>query len=192
MRARELGYDWAPLARLRGLLLARANQPSEAEPLLRQAFDGSHKADPEVANALARLYLGTFRLGEAAAILDRWSREVPGDARPYLLQTEIDSRTKAAHEVIIARYRAALERDPSLDQARLGLAEELRVSHLNAEAAAEYAHYLARKPDDPVGYTGAGLNALEMGELCRGDSLARSVFGAGAARSRGAGGPRGD
>jgi tetratricopeptide (TPR) repeat protein len=163
--ARELGYDWAPVARLRGLLLARVNQPTEAEPLLRQAFDGSHNIDPEVANALTRLYLGTFRLGEAAVILDRWSRELPGDARPYLLQTEIDSRTKAAHEVIIGRYRAALKRDPSLDRARRGLAEELRISHLNAEAAAEYALYLARKPSDPVGYRGAGLNALEMGEI---------------------------
>ena len=164
-RADELGSDRAVLARMWGLLLARINQPSAAEPLLRQAFDGSHKADPEVATALARLYLGSFRLTEASAILDRWSREVPGDARPYLLQAEIDLRTKTAHEVIITRYRAALERDASLDQARLGLAEELRVNHHNAEAAAEYAQYLAKKPDDPVGYTGAGLNALEMGEL---------------------------
>ncbi len=165
VRAQELRYDRAPLARLRGLFLARANQPTEAEPLLRQAFDVSQTADPEVADALARLYLGSFRLGEAAGILDRWSRQVPGDARPYLLQTEIDSRLKASHEVIIARYRAALERDPSLDRARLGLAEELRICHLNSEAAVEYAHYLAHKPGDPVGYTGAGLNALEMGEV---------------------------
>jgi tetratricopeptide (TPR) repeat protein len=166
VRAYELGYDRAPLARLRGLLLARSkSQVSEAEPLLRQAFDDSRQLDTEVAEALTRLYLGTFRLGEAAAVLDRWSREAPGDARPYLLRIEIDTRTQAAREVILARYRAALERDPSLDRARFGLAELLRINHRNAEASAEYALYLAKKPDDPLGYAGAGQNALDMGDI---------------------------
>jgi tetratricopeptide (TPR) repeat protein len=165
MRARSLGYRRQPLARLRGLLLARANRASEAEPLLREALASSSAPDPEVAEALVRLYLGTFRLGEAAEVLNRWSRQAPGDAQPYLLQTEIDTRLKAAPEVIFARYRAALARDPGLDQAHFGLAEQLRFNHHNAEAAAEYAAYLARKPDDPMGYLGAGQNALEMGAL---------------------------
>ncbi len=165
MRTQELGYDWAALARLRGLFLVRANQAAEAEPLLRQAFDGSHPVDAEVADALARIYLGSFRLGEAAAILDRWSREVPGDARPHLLRTEIDMRTSARHEVLIAHYRAALERDPSLDRAHRGLAEELRVIHMNADAALEYTRYMIRRPDDCAGYVGAGLNKMQVGEF---------------------------
>jgi tetratricopeptide (TPR) repeat protein len=165
VRARILGYDWTPLARLRGLLLARANQASEAEPLLRDAFYDARELDGEVAEALARLYLRTFRLTEAAAVLDRWSRELPGDARPYLLLTEIDLRTEVASDIIITRYRAALERDPTLDQARLRLAEELRKNHQTAEAASEYALYLTRKPEDPVGYLGAGQNAVEMGDF---------------------------
>ena len=97
-------------------------------------------------------------------ILDRWSRDVPGDARPYLLRPEIDTRMKKEPEQIIASYRAALERDPGLDRARLGLADQLRIYHHNAEAAAEYANYLARKPDDLLGSIGAGQNALEMGD----------------------------
>jgi len=40
----------------------------------------------------------------------------------------------------------------------------LRNNHRNAEAAVEYAAYLARKPEDPLGYLGAGQNALEMGD----------------------------
>jgi len=172
VRAYELGYDRGPLARLRGLLLALSkNQVSEAEPLLRQAFDDSRELDTEVTEALARLYLGTFRLGEAAAVLDRWSREAPGDARPYLLRIEIDTRTQAALEVILARYRAALERDPSLDQARFGLAELLRINHRNAEAAPEYALFLAHKPDDPLGYAGAGQNTLDMGDIAEAAQL---------------------
>jgi tetratricopeptide (TPR) repeat protein len=161
-RARILGYDLTPLDRLSGLMLARANQPSKAEPLLHRAFVGAREFDREVAEALARIYLGTFRLSEAAAVLSVWSRELPGDALPHLLQTEIDARFDATSEVIIARCRAALERDPDLDQARLRLAEELRKNHQNAEAAAEYSRYMERKPEDPVGYLGAGQNAVEM------------------------------
>jgi tetratricopeptide (TPR) repeat protein len=166
VRAFELGYERAPLARLRGLLLALSkNQKSEAEVLLREVFDSSRELDTEVAEALARIYLGTFQLGEAAAVLDRWSREVPGDARPYLMRIEIDTRTQAAREVVLGRYHAALERDPNLDKARFGLAELLRISHRNTEAAQEYGLYLARKPDDPLGYAGAGQNALDMGDV---------------------------
>jgi len=163
-RAQMLGYARQPVARLRGLLLARGNRSSEAEPLLRQALDGSRTLDPEVADALVRLYLGTFRLFEAAAVLDRWMREAPDDARPYLLQTEIDTRHGLNPELIIARYRAALERDPSLDRARLGLAHQLRRTFHHAEAASEYAAYVSRQPGDPLGYVGAGQNALEMGD----------------------------
>ncbi len=164
-RAETLGHAWQAVARLRGLLLARGNRLAEAEPLLRQALDSSRKPDPEVAEVLAHLYLGTFRLGEAAAVLDRWRREAPDDARPYLLRTEIDTRSHAEPELIIAHYRGALERDPGLDQARLGLAEQLRLNHRQAEAAPEYAAYLARRTGDPLGYLGAGQNALDLGDV---------------------------
>jgi hypothetical protein len=88
-RAREPGYPPDQMARLLGLLLARTNQAGNAEPLLRRAFDEGRQPDPEVAEALARIYLGSFRLHEAGAVLDRWAREVPRDARPYLLRTEV-------------------------------------------------------------------------------------------------------
>jgi tetratricopeptide (TPR) repeat protein len=164
-RARGLGYSWQPSNRLRGLLLARINQTTEAETLLRQAIDNAGKPDPEVAEALARIYLGTFRLIEAQEVLDRWARAAPDDARPHLLQTEVDIRSNADPEVIIARYRAALSRNPKLDRARFGLAEQLRFNHRFAEADDEYAAYLAQRPDDPLGYLGAGQSALENGSL---------------------------
>ncbi len=164
-RARDLGYDREQLDRLRGLLLARSNHATEAEPLLRRAFDQAHPADPEIGGALTQIYLGTFRLGEAGLVLERWMHEVPSDARPYMLQAEIDTRTGASHAVLIDRYQAALERDPNFARARLGLAEELRVSHRYADAAPQYALYLKHHPDDPVGHIGAGLNALETGNF---------------------------
>ncbi len=162
-RARALGYSWQPSNRLLGLLLARTKRTTEAETLLRQAIDSATTPDPEVAEALVRIYLGTFRLREAQEVLERWARVLPADARPYLLQTEVDIRSSADPDVIIARFRAALDRDPRLDRARFGLAEQLRLNHRFAEADAEYAAYLARRPDDPLGYLGAGQSALENG-----------------------------
>ncbi|MHB1557223.1 MAG: tetratricopeptide repeat protein, partial [Isosphaeraceae bacterium] len=164
-RARSLGYPERDMAGLLGLLLARTNQSSRAEPYLRTVFEASRSTDPRIADALARIYLGTFRLKEAEAVLDRWSREIPADARPYLLRVEVDRRLSRSSDAVAAGYREALRRDPSLDQARLGLAEVLRGAHRNAEAAEEYTVYLAHKPNDPLGYLGAGQNALEMGEL---------------------------
>ena len=67
-QAERLGYSWHQLARLRGLLLARGGQKSEAESMLRWQYDHSSEPDSEVAEALARLYMGTYRLGDAAAV----------------------------------------------------------------------------------------------------------------------------
>ncbi len=164
-RARVAGLSpQAELDRLWGLLLVRTNQTAKAEPFLRRAFDDRVGPDPEVAEALVRIYLGSFRLADAGTVLDRWAHDVPQDARPYLLRTEVQMRTGEAADVVIASYREALQRDPDLDQARLGLADMLRSIHRNAEAADEYARYTARKPDDPLGYLGAGQNALEAGD----------------------------
>jgi predicted Zn-dependent protease len=166
-RAAALGYPPGLMARLTGLFVARTHQAAKAEPLLRRAFDEGRGPDPEVAEALARIYLGSFRMGDARVVLDRWIREVPSDALPYLLRTEVERRTSEPDEVVIGSYREALRRDPDLDPARVGLAEMLRENHQNAEADKEYVRYLARKPDDPMGYLGAGRNALEMGDVDR-------------------------
>jgi tetratricopeptide (TPR) repeat protein len=164
-RARALGYPVGQLVELRGLLLARTNQKAEAEPLLRRAAETARQIDPDVAEALVRIYLGEFRLGRAAEILNRWMRERPDDARPYFLQTEIDFRNRASADVIIAHYRAALDRDPNLHLARLRLADSLRLNYHNDEAATEYTSYLKHNPDDSLAHLGAGQNALEMGDL---------------------------
>ena len=162
--AERLGYSWAQLARLRGLLLASRNLKSEAEPMLRWQFDNSSKPDSEVAEALARIYMETFRLEEAANVLERWMHQAPADARPHLLRADIDVRIQAPSETIIGRYHEALKRDPNLDRARFGLADELYQSHRYSEAAAEYSAYLARMPEDPLGYLGACRNALKLGD----------------------------
>jgi Flp pilus assembly protein TadD len=153
------------MAELRGLLLARTHQTTQAEPVLQQAMDRPDRVDPDVAEALARIYLGEFRLSRAAGVLDRWTRDWPDDARPFFLQTEIDARNHAPDDAILAHLQAALERNPKLDQARLRLADLLRSLHRNRDASVEYASYQARRPDDPYGYLGAGQNALDLADL---------------------------
>jgi Flp pilus assembly protein TadD len=163
-RAESLGSPEEPTARLKGLLLARAGRAAEAEPLLLRALGSSPRPEPELARELTRIYLESYRLEAAASVIQRWLRDAPADPTPYLWQVEIDRRALAEPQVIIAHYRAALERDPRRDEARLGLADALLSAHQNEEAGAAYAEYLERHPDDPAALLGAGINAAQKGD----------------------------
>jgi tetratricopeptide (TPR) repeat protein len=163
-RARFLGYPAPPLDRLDAILRARAGRYHEAESVLRRILEQSPEPDPEVAQALAKVYLETYRFQAAADVLARWMRDAPNDPKPYLWRTEVDARLDPPPAQKIADYREALRRDSHLDQARLGLADELRSRHELSEAAAESAAYLAHRPDDPAGLIAAGLTALESGD----------------------------
>lgn len=162
-RASELGYPLVAIDRFDALVKARIGRQVEAEPVLARILEGSSEPDTELYEALARIYLETYRFGPASRVLDRWIRDAPNDAKPYLWYTEIDTRAKAGPEVIQAHYRAALERDPSLDAARLGLAELLRKDGRPGEAEREYERYLARNGKDLVALVGAARNAQALG-----------------------------
>jgi Tfp pilus assembly protein PilF len=164
--ARSLGSPEADLERIRALGLARLGRYAEAEPILVPIWRAAAKSDPAVDEALARIYLKTYRLRQAQAVIRRWIDDAPADGRPFLWLTEIDRRMEGANPESWERhYRAALRRDPDLDPARLGLAESLRKIHRNDEAAREYESYLTRHPDDPVALAGAGRNALELADF---------------------------
>ncbi len=165
-RARTLGYPKPELERLHAVTLARIGRYAEAEPILVRLYAGSSGPDPVVDEALARLYLMTYRLGQAEDVIRRWIDDAPGDGRPYLWLTEIDRRMEVDNLESPARhYRQALARDPDLDAARLGLAETLRKLHHNGEAQPEFTQYLARHPDDPAALVGAGRNAVALGDV---------------------------
>ncbi len=164
-KALDLGHDPAPLFILRAVMQAQADQFDEAEPVLRGALAESDAPQPEVAAALARIYLSTFQLEKAAGPIARWMRDAPEDPRPYLWRNEIDRRRDTDASVLIGNYREALARDPNLDEARLGLADRLRQAHRLDEAADEFAEYIRRKPNDPDGHLGAGRTDLERGRF---------------------------
>ena len=164
--ARALGYPEEKLERIRAIWWARLGRYPEALPTLVRLWTEQPKLDPAVHEALARIYLKTYRLHAAKNVIERWIADAPADGRPFLWLTEIDRRIDLDNAESWERhYREALRRDPDLEPARLGLAESLRKVHRNEEAAQEYTQYLARHSDDPVALAGAGSNALETGDF---------------------------
>jgi tetratricopeptide (TPR) repeat protein len=165
-RAKALGYPKDELERLHAITLARIGRYAEAEPILARRLAARKGPDPAVDAALARVFLMTYRLKEAEEAINRWIQDAPADGRPYLWLTEIDRRMEVDNlDTQRRHYRQALERDPELDAARLGLAETMRKLHQNAEAETEYRRYLGRHPDDAPALLGAGRNALALGDL---------------------------
>jgi Flp pilus assembly protein TadD len=82
--ARSLGYPAAKLERLHAISLARIGRFAEAEPILTRLRDAGGKPDPAVDEALARIYLKSYRLAQAQAVIRRWIRDAPADGRPYV------------------------------------------------------------------------------------------------------------
>jgi tetratricopeptide (TPR) repeat protein len=164
-RAKDHGYPDKPLLILRAVLQSRAGQFEEAEPVLRKAFEDSVEPKAEVAQALARIYLRSFRLAESSRALERWMQVAPDDARPYLWRIEIDERINSDPPVLIRSYREALRRDPNLLDARLAMADKLRESSLVDEADAEYLKVLESDPKSIKGHTGAGQVAMLKGNI---------------------------
>jgi Flp pilus assembly protein TadD len=170
-RAQELGFDVAALEVLRGVYQARAGRINDAEPVLRRAYDQGREPRAEVARELAGIYLTTYRLTQAAEVVERYRALMPADPQPYLWRNEIAARTDATPADMIQNYRAALERDPNLDRARLGLAEQLTRDRRFDEAEVEYRAYLHRNPRDAAAMVGLGRNAFQAGDI---DGAARN------------------
>jgi tetratricopeptide (TPR) repeat protein len=167
-RARAEGEPAAEVDRLWGLVYARAGRPDDALPRLRQAWDQPGRGpDPEVAEALARIHMERFELGEAIAVLDRWAREALTDPRPLVMRAVLDRRIGVERSVTIDHFQEALRRDPARDEARLGLAEILYLHGQFAESAGHYAAYARRHPDDPAGHIGIGISARAQGEVAQ-------------------------
>jgi len=134
------------------------------EPALLAAIAAGEGPDPQIDEALARVYLETFRLRQAEGILDRWAAEAQDDPKPYLWRAEIDRRVGHGPEFLEIDYRKALERAPGAPAARLGRADALRALRRYEEAKSEYAAYLRLRPVDPSGHLGAAEAALALGD----------------------------
>ena len=164
-RARNLGFDADRLECVAAIYHARADRYSEAEMVLERAFLARVEPQEMVAKELAKIYLMSYRLDLAARAIERWRALAPEDPEPCLWSNEIASRTGAETAVMIQNFRAALDRDPNLDQARLGLAQQLSKDRRFEEADREYLNYLRRKSRDTSALLGLGRNSFQQGDI---------------------------
>jgi len=164
-QARKLGYDPVPLACLIAIYQSRAGHMNKAEPVLERAFRQESEPRLEVAKEMAKIYLVSYRLAQAAEAIERSRLLAPEDPQPYLWSNEIASRGSAEPAILIQNYRAALERNPNLDKARLGLAEQLSKDRRFDDAEQEYRTYLERNPKDASALVGFGRNFFQRGDL---------------------------
>jgi tetratricopeptide (TPR) repeat protein len=163
--ARELGFDRERLDCLAAIYQARAERFNQAEPTLVQAFHAHAEPQEMVAKELARISLATYRFDQAAQAIERWRAFAPEDPQSYLWSNEIASRSEVEPAVLIQNYRAALDRDPTLENARLGLAQELSKARRFDEAQEEFEAYLKKHPTDAAALLGLGRNAFQQGDI---------------------------
>ena len=172
-RARKLGFDPDRLDCLAAIYHARADRFSQAEPVLERAFLEELEPKEMVAKELARIYLTSYRLDRAATGNRAWRALAPDDPQPCLWSNEIASRTSAETAVLIQNFRAALDRDPNLDQARLGLAQQLSKDRRFEEAEQEFLGYLAAQPERDCRVSGTWEKCVPAGQYRKGQRVLR-------------------
>ncbi len=174
--ARNGGVDTRLIQGILGVVMALDGDSEGAEPFLVEALRDKERPQPEVARALAQIYVNTYRIGAVDPILDRWIRDAPNDPEPHCVRALAEvARDRGAARVIRA-YEEALKREPDHVEAGLGLANQLREIGRFTEAAVHYEHVLALEPDNPIVLLRAGQNARELGQRERAvDLINRAV-----------------
>jgi tetratricopeptide (TPR) repeat protein len=164
-RSRRLGFDSERLDCLTAIYQARASRYTLAEAPLKAAYRQGLPPRVEVAKELARIYLATYRLAQAAEVIAAWRALDSGDPQHYLWENEIATRSDADPSVLIRNYQAALDRDPSIAKAQLGLAQQLSKARRFDEADQAYQAYLKINPRDAAAYVGMGRNAFQQADI---------------------------
>ncbi len=95
---------------------ARGGYNKAAEPILSRAFQERRGPDPQLDEALAKVYLENYEFSRALVVIDRWKRDAPESAKPYLWKTEIDRRVKDRGAELIGDFREALAPRPESRQ----------------------------------------------------------------------------
>lgn len=171
--ARELGWPEPQLSHQVWLAAVQSGELAEAEVRLRGMIARGVPDDvaEEVYEALAKGYLRSFRWRDAWICLEAWLGWRPDAPHAHLMRGYLREQgsdwTGAAEE-----YRAALERLPSLGEARRRLARLLLQQNQVEQAREEFLACLAEDPDD-----GEALVGLAQCEVRRGDApAARSAI----------------
>ncbi len=174
--AGEWGYSKGELAILAAILGVRGGQLQNAENVLRPALELNSEPRAEIAEAMTRIFLSSYRLKEADLAIERWINAAPDDARPYVYRDQILQRLESDPAEMIRNLRIALELDPTLDKPRLALAELLLSTHVNDESEIEFESYLSRNLDSAPAHAGLGQIASLKGDLVKAVSEFEAVL----------------
>ena len=94
-KAHSLGVPEDRLKVITYIMQVFGGKFDQTEALLKEARDQSTEPDPELDQALARLYLSSFRFGLATTALEQWMKDAPNDPKPYLWRNEIEEQPVA-------------------------------------------------------------------------------------------------
>ena len=142
---------------------------------LRQSIGPDHPAAPLTLEALARGYLRTERLADAARACEMWTALNPATARPWIWRGNIDDRLNNL-EKAGKHYETAVGKFPEDPEARLALAGLLLRRKLPAEAAGHFEAALSLAPNDQASLNGLAECLLASGETERAAPLVERVL----------------
>jgi len=146
LAASEAGWPIAKLEREQWIALAQTGQ----EPAMRSHWDtllmepGSDL--PEICEAFARSALKRLHIRDARQVLNAWRQDRPEDAVPFLITAQIHVSLRE-WEPAVENFQAAIDRDPSLIDARRGLADALEKLLRFEEALAAWDAVLETEPE---------------------------------------------
>jgi tetratricopeptide (TPR) repeat protein len=106
------------------LMRVQTGEVDEVGPGLLELVERDHPDSALILETIARAYLYNLRYAPALAMLDRWIDAAPDVAEPHRLRGWLLERVNKADEAVRA-YERAVELDPNLITARLGIVEIL-------------------------------------------------------------------
>ncbi len=147
------GYSKEMIKREQWLAFAQNGQLKEAEPHLAELLRDPKGDGREICEAFVSGYLLHNRNGRALQILNAWQKDFPQDAYPYFIRGKIWEGAGNNKKAIV-NFRQALDRDSTLDEARLRVAMLLMGQHQYEEAGNLFQQCLKNDSDNPDILTG--------------------------------------
>jgi tetratricopeptide (TPR) repeat protein len=152
------------------LLRAQNGELEEVYPYLAPHLVQDDEQAPLVLEALAHIYLFTYRFDLAWQCLQHWLQRQPENVEALFLRGTYYS-LKLDFEATVADLRHVLELDPEHIPARLLLAQSLKESNHPLEAANEYAAVLGQDPENFTARLGMASHHLDLEQWSEGRAL---------------------
>lgn len=146
------------------LAQAQSGHIQQVERALSQMLMSPGDDGPAICEAMASGYLAVFRLSEAMAILEGWSRDYPSDPQPLVVRGMYFSQRQAWAQAA-AEFEKALGLAPRRDDVRVHWAEALRNLHRLDQAREQFERASRTITDSPAVWVGLGRCLMESGRM---------------------------